>query len=148
MNHKTIVFAIYIALAAMLLGMSAHAQGVRQVDWMIGSWSYESELVIRGTLLNRKMGNATGTRHGRIIEIGLIQIANASISGLLQGFIRDDGTIAWNFNSPNKVNCNVGSMIASVTLDPAKKKMRIQIPNYSGASCEANYPWTATLYRN
>lgn len=137
-------------LIAAILVMCFSRLTFAQTEWLVGSWSFESndELAVqRGNPDFRRFGNSRSTKRGRVIEI--YPIVAAWGTGKLQGFVSDSGEVAWMFIYDRVVdNCNSGSSRApNVTLDPAKKEIRIRVPYFSGQSCEHNSPWIATLYR-
>lgn len=128
----------------------AHAvPAFAQTGWLKGSWSYESNLefqVKRGSAATRLLGSAKATQNGRIIEIGPINVFNAS--GKLQGLDHGSGKLSWNFVYSGNDGCQRGARPAEVTLNQSQKKIQIRVPWYSGEFCEANSPFIATLYHN
>src|ERR1700732_889004 len=143
---KTFSILLIATIFVACLDRSAFAQP----SWLTGGWSYESNMeysVKRGGAETRLLGSANAIQNGRIIEIGRIHVFNAS--GTLQGLINDSGKITWNFvYSGNRGDgCrNGGTQPAEVILDQAKKKLQIRVPWHSGAACESNTPFIATLY--
>jgi hypothetical protein len=121
-----------------------------QTQWLIGNWSFESDVELaiqRGNPDFRRFGNSRTTKNGRVIEI--YPIAAAFGVGKLQGFMRDSGEVAWIFIYDKTADgCNGGaSRTPSVTLNPAKREIQIRVSNFSGQNCDYDSPWIATLYR-
>lgn len=136
-----------VPLFAACLGGIALAQ----TSWLTGGWSYESNIEIyanKGDPGTRLLGTANGTQNGHMIEIARIN-AFGDTGGTLQGLVREQGQITWNFvYSGGSSGCHKGSTPAEVTLDPNNKKLQIRVPWHSGENCAYNTPFIATLYHN
>jgi hypothetical protein len=148
---KTWLTFLSTLLIAMLFAACLGRMALAQTGWLTGGWSYESNIEIyanRGDPATRLLGNANGTQTGRMIEISRIN-AFGDTGGKLQGLVRDQGQITWNFvYSGGTSGCHKGSTPAEVTLDPNKKKLQIRVPWHSGENCAYNTPFIATLYHN